>query len=651
MRFIGNKQNVVNKIDNLLKKHTDSSEKNFVDLFAGSNSVGNYFSSKYRVISNDIMYFSYVLARGTLGIKNELRFLSLKNIGINDPLKYLNSVDISDYQGDFVTREYSPVGYAKRKYFTEYNAKKIDFCRNSIEKWKNENLLTQDEYFYLLAALIYAVPLISNTTGTYGAFLKKWDKRAFKPLYLETPLLNNVSKNNIQFNSDSTKLITAINNADIVYIDTPYNTRQYPSNYHVLEMIAKWEKPKLKGITGQPNLDDEKSEFAVKKRAEYAMTNLLSKVSSKHVIVSYSTDGIISEKKLDGLISKVAKAGTIEKNKFQYRKYKSKIYNEKEVNEILYYYQPKNKNFYQESLFNPENSKTKDRVNTHVVSFNNGFIKSPTNYVGGKYKLLPQIIPYFPKNISTFVDLFSGGANVGINVTANKIIFNDINSKINDFFRKLQDSDIEKVLSEIKEYIKKYNLSETNEEGFKRFRKDYNESPNPIALYTLASYSFNYQFRFNNKMEFNNSFGKNRSHFSESMEINLVKFMDKLHEINCEFTDNYFSDVDFNKLSTNDFVYADPPYLITTGSYNDGNRGFVNWTYKQEKELYDLLDNLNANKIRFALSNVLYHKGLKNSMLISWSSKYNVHHLNYSYKNSSHNTKRLNSDEVLITNY
>lgn len=124
-----------------------------------------------------------------------------------------------------------------------------------------------------------------------------------------------------------------------------------------------------------------------------------------------------------------------------------------------------------------------------------------------------------------------------------------------------------------------------------------------------------------------------------------------MHSINASFTDSYFSDIDFNKLDKDDFVYADPPYLITTGSYNDGNRGFVNWTEKQDVELRTILDNLNAAGIKFALSNVLEHKGEINHPLIEWSKKYQVHHLNYSYSNASHNTTHQGSDEVLITNY
>lgn len=658
MRFIGSKKNIVEIIDSVLEKHLEGTENNFVDLFAGSNAVGNYFSSKYRIVSNDIMYFSYVLARGTLGVKQSPSFSALKTLGIDDPIKFLNTVDISNYQGDFVTQEYSPSGKSKRMYFTESNAKRIDFCRCSIEKWKDKGNLTKDEYFYLLASLLAAIPYVSNTTGTYGAYLKNWDKRSFKPLYLESPLLNNASENNVQFNQDSTELISRIKNADVIYIDTPYNTRQYPSNYHVLEMIARWEKPKLRGITGQPNLDDEKSQFAVKRKAKEAMVNLLKNVHGKHVIISYSTDGIIPEHELSKIIKSFAVKGTVEENKFQYRKYKSKIRNKSGVQEILYYYKPKNeKKYYQESLFNSIDLNKNSNINEletqkHIEKYStNGFIKSPLNYVGGKYKLLPQILPYFPNDITTFVDLFSGGANVGINVKANKVIFNDINSKINEFFRYLQSNDTEAVIYQIKQYIKEYDLTKTNEVGFKKFRKYYNTSPNPVALYTLSSYSFNYQFRFNNKMKYNNPFGKNRSHFSKNMENNLIKFMNRLHKMNCKFTDEYFTKLNLGSLTKDCFVYADPPYFITTSSYNDGNRGFINWTDKQEKELYELLDKLSEKKIKFALSNVFSHKGLENERLISWSEKYHVHHLNYTYKNSSHNTKHKDSDEVLITNY
>lgn len=647
MRFIGSKKNLLDKIDSILQPHLDGTESTFIDLFAGSNAVGNYFSSRYQIISNDIMYFSYVLAKGTLCINEAPKFSKLSQAkGISDPLQYLSSYPLNDYSGDFVTNEYSPAGKAHRMYFTIENAKRIDFCRTTIEVWYKDNIITENEYFYLLAALISAIPFVSNITGTYGAYLKKWDKRAFKKLTLTAPLLDTEIKENTAYNQDSLSLISKLQNRDIVYIDTPYNTRQYPSNYHVLETIARWNKPELKGVTGQPNLNSEKSDFAVKRKAADAMEKLLAKVTAKHVVISYSTDGIIPISDLESMIKKAAKNGQVEVNKFNYRKYKGKLHNNKQVYELLFYYQPSGyvDTAKQEAPSHVDKPKKK-------LTAPKGFIKGPLNYVGGKYKLLPQIFPYFPSNINTFIDLFSGGANVGINVKANRVVFNDINSKINELFRYIQNNDVEEILKQIYGYIDKYHLSKTNEKGFKLFRDDYNSKPNPIALYTLVSYSFNYQFRFNNELQYNNPFGKNRSHFSKRMEQNLINFTERLHSMNAVFTDDYFTKLDLSNLKQSDFVYADPPYLITTGSYNDGNRGFVNWKEEQDKQLRHLLDSLNAKGIRFALSNVLKHKGAVNNELIQWSEQYNVHHLNYDYSNSSHNTSHLGSDEVLITNY
>lgn len=651
MRFIGSKKNLLNEISDILQPHLDGNEKSFVDLFAGSNVVGDYFADRYQIISNDIMYFSYVLARGSLSIRHTPKFNALKKESIQDPVQFLSSFSLNNYQGGYVTEEYSPAGKQRRMYFTVENAKRIDYCREKIERWYKDGKLIDDEYFYLLSSLISAIPFVSNITGTYGAYLKKWDKRAFKPLTLLTPNIKNI-KGNFAYNEDAISLLPALKGKDIIYIDTPYNTRQYPSNYHVLENIAKWNKPTLKGITGQFDLKAEKSDFAVKRKAFSAMNRLLSKVNCKHVVMSYSTDGIINVSELLPLIKRFAKEEYVEVRKIKYRKYKGKIHNNNDVYELLFYFQPKSFDRSEQKILVKGYKKNDSKVdsNKSIVS-PKGFIKSPLNYVGGKYKLLPQIFPYFPDNIHTFIDMFSGGANVGINVVAQKIIFNDINTKVNEIFRYIQRHDIHEILEMIHEYINKYKLSKTNEEGFKKFRDDYNESPNPIALYTLVSYSFNYQFRFNSELKYNNPFGKNRSHFSEKMKNNLVNFSERLHSINAIFTDNYFTDIDFNSLGESDFVYADPPYLITTGSYNDGNRGFVNWTETQDQELCRVLDNLNSKNIKFALSNVLRHKGKVNQSMVNWSEKYNVHHLNYSYSNSSHNTSHLSSDEVLITNY
>ncbi|KGI03361.1 DNA adenine methylase [Oenococcus oeni IOEB_C52] len=650
MRFIGSKTHILNDINELLEPHLDGTENTFVDLFAGSNVVGQFFKPKFSIISNDIMSFSNVIAKATIELNTPPTFDRLRSIGINNPFQYLQSVDVNKYLGDFVTENYSPAGIANRMYFTIDNAKRIDFARTTIERWKHKELINSNEYYYLLDALIQGIPFISNTTGTYGAYLKHWDNRAYKALELiPSEIIDNGQKNK-SYREDALKLKESLS-GDIVYIDTPYNSRQYIPNYHVLETIARWDYPKLHGATGQRDTSREKSSFAMKSKAKAAMKELFSSLKFKHVVVSYSTDGIVPENELIDMLRENSINKEVEVKRIPYRKYKSKIVNpDTSVEELLFYFKPKDSLKYFETKHNPTIS-----IHSSISKIRKrgaaGFIKSPLNYIGGKYKLLPQIFPLFPQNIDIFLDLFSGGGNVGINISAKNIHFNDINIKINSLFRYFQGKDPEELIAKINKRIAKYGLSKTNQAGFLKFRRAYNNKPDPLDLYVLVAYSFNYQFRFNNKMEYNNPFGRNRSHFSDRMADNLRRFVSRLNEVDAVFTDNYFTEVDTSQLSTNSFVYADPPYLITTGSYNDGNRGFVNWTEKQEKELYNFLDNLNSRGISFALSNVMLHKGKTNVILCEWAQKYNVHYLNYNYKNASHNTKHSGSTEVLITNY
>lgn len=284
------------------------------------------------------------------------------------------------------------------------------------------------------------------------------------------------------------------------------------------------------------------------------------------------------------------------------------------------------------------------------------YINSPLNYIGGKRKLLSQIIPLFPKNIKNFVDLFCGGCNVGINVNADKIIFNDNLSYLIDLYKAFEKHSINEILEFIENRINQFNLSLTNQEGYLEFRKFYNEQKNPLDLFVLAAFSFNHQIRFNNSHEFNNPFGKERSCYNPKMKQNLINFLTKLKNSKTEFTCCNFDSFNFDELSQNDFVYCDPPYLITTGTYNDGKRGFTGWNKNEELKLLSILEKLNENSIKFALSNVVKHKGKTNEILLNWinQNNFNVNFLQKNYSNSNYHTldKNKNSTiEILVTNY
>ena len=291
------------------------------------------------------------------------------------------------------------------------------------------------------------------------------------------------------------------------------------------------------------------------------------------------------------------------------------------------------------------------------------YVKSPMNYTGGKYKLLHQIEPLFPEDINLFVDLFTGGGNIAVNVKANKIVANDCEENIIGIYKTFQGYDnVDELIGQIEEIIKTYGLTIDDTEAYNKFRKDYNclrtsqgdYSPLSsyninILLYVLICYSFNHQYRFNSKGEFNMPFGKERSQWNENMKNNLIKFHRRIKEKHIVFLNKDFRQLKVDKLGNDDFVYCDPPYLITCATYNEKD----GWNQECEEDLLKLLDELDTKKIKFALSNVLYSKGKTNDLLIEWSKKYTVHHLDYTYQNCNYHTKdKTNkSDEVLITNY
>ncbi len=281
--------------------------------------------------------------------------------------------------------------------------------------------------------------------------------------------------------------------------------------------------------------------------------------------------------------------------------------------------------------------------------------KSPLNYIGGKSKLLPQLLPLFPAEINNFVDLFCGGCNVGINSNANKIHFNDNLFFLIDMYKAFQQKSLDETLWHIEKRIDDFDLSLTNETGYKNLRHTYNTEKNPLDLFVLVAYSFNHQIRFNNNHEFNNPFGRERSSFNPKMRENLENFIIEIKENDVNFSSEDFEDFDFDNLGNDDFVYADPPYLITCGTYNDGKRGFKGWSEREEKSLLKRLDNLDNQGIKFALSNVLEHKGKENVILKNWVGKnpnYKVNYLNFDYSNCNYQKKDTNASvEVLITNY
>lgn len=290
---------------------------------------------------------------------------------------------------------------------------------------------------------------------------------------------------------------------------------------------------------------------------------------------------------------------------------------------------------------------------------NEKYIKSCLNYVGGKYKLLGEILHLFPDDMNTFIDLFGGGFNVGVNVKAKHIIYNDICTQVVDLLKHFYEIDYKDIHEKILETITSYGLSRSDINGYKSYgcnssnglgnynktkylklREDYNKYPNWIKFYTLIACAFNNQIRFNSKGEFNIPYGKRD--YNIALQKKLKEFVEELHKKDIEFHNKDFRDCVFQN---RDFVYCDPPYYNSVASYNE-NGG---WTENDERDLLNLLDNINLKGGKFALSNNLKYG---NPILKEWKDKYHIHYLNGNYNNCNYQKKDKSQDiEVLITNY
>lgn len=331
MRFIGNKENLLDVIYEVMQSKNIRGES-FFDFFAGTTSVGRFFKKLgYQVYSSDLLYCSYVLQQAYIVNNKELNFekllgkLDFKSNSLFDvPLQvvkeYLNQIEPVE---GFIYQNYTPKGTSQleipRMYFSDENGKLIDGIRQQIEKWKMEAVIDQSEYFFLLACLIETVPFYANISGVYAAFQKKWDPRAVKKLSLRPIEFVINQKENVAFNENSVNLIDGIK-VDIIYLDPPYNERQYAPNYHLLETIAKYDSPEIKGVTGLRDYKNQKSKFCNAKTAIQELSKVAKGANYRTLILSYNTEGIMPQA---DIVSTLEQYGKVELVEFEYSRFKS----------------------------------------------------------------------------------------------------------------------------------------------------------------------------------------------------------------------------------------------------------------------------------------------------------------------------------------
>lgn len=323
MQYIGSKLSLLSFINETIEELPLDTHKHitFCDLFTGTGVVSKYFKKKgYSIISNDLQYYSYVTANHFIANNSILSFPNLKDLDI-EPFSYLNA--ISGIEG-FIYNNYSNSGTINKEYnrlyFSDSNATKIDSIRLQIEQWKQSGIINNQEYFFLLASLIEATDKVANTTSVYEAFLKKLKSTAEKDLILkplETIVFDGENKYKV-FNKDANVLIKEIE-GDILYLDPPYNHRRYNTNYHILETVALYDNPQIKGKTGI-RVEDKNSKYCSKKEALFAFEDLIRNANFKFILLSYNDEGIISSEDIKKTMLKYGKYSRKEK---EYKRFKA----------------------------------------------------------------------------------------------------------------------------------------------------------------------------------------------------------------------------------------------------------------------------------------------------------------------------------------
>ena len=331
MKYIGNKQRLLDFIDEVVQKEKLPQKGTFIDIFTGTTNVAQHYKKKgYRIIANDFMTYSYVFQQAY--IKNN-QFPEFKNLlrskyfNINsnssdkhEPLKividYLNKLP---GKKGFIFKHYAPAGEFGRQFFSNENAMRIDATREQLDEWQKGGLLNENEFYVLLASLINAADFVANISGTYGAYLKIWRSMALKPFIMPIPNLIESNLEHQIYQKDSNKIIGDLE-GDILYIDPPYNTRQYASNFHILETLACWDNPQVYGKTGLRPYENKKSAYSQRTKCKDVFVDLIDKAKANYILMSYNNEGIIPH---EFILETLSKKGNVKVYTKDYRRFRT----------------------------------------------------------------------------------------------------------------------------------------------------------------------------------------------------------------------------------------------------------------------------------------------------------------------------------------
>lgn len=614
MRFIGNKELITEEIKALLeKKGLSDRGLTFFDAFSGTGAVSDALKGHYNLVVNDMLNWSVSYTRGRI-MGSECTF---EQLGFDPFVHFNNSTEISK---GFFYNNYSQGG-SERMYFSVENAGRIDFFRQTIQQWKDSGLLNENEFCLLMASLIESVSTVANIAGVYGAFLKHWDSRALKPIEFKKVGFKDIKSLDSRFLSAKIEEIIEDVDCDILYIDPPYTQNQYGTQYHILETLTLNDKPSISKITGSRSTTPMRSDWSKDYKSHILFDRILAKTKAKYVLFSYSKDGFMSKSFIEASMKRYGKVETFLCQKILYKKYTNF---KSRANEDHFEY-----------LFFIEKKPSAEV--TYV---------SPLNYIGSKAKMAAYLKSVLPANLQTFLDIFGGGFNVGINVEANKIVYNDINHFVSALVESFRSCDTYQYILFLKRMIKRFALEPKDAAAYKKIRDYYNSFPvekrDPKLLYAVILYGFNQQIRFNADHDFNNPVGMRW--FNDKVLEKMISFSRVIKEKNVVFESRDYADVVYSETGDT-FLYFDPPYMLTTGAYNDGKRGFNGWNESTEERFFKIIEDIDLHENLFMISYVLEHKQKINRKLCEWigEKEFELIQVDPSMGN--------NRKEILITNY
>lgn len=319
-RYLGNKYKLLPFITDVVKKECEE-VSSVVDIFAGTGAVASAFLDK-TIITNDILYSNY--------ISNYAWFAPEKysKAKIKDIIMSYNSIKTK--KENYMTKNFADT------YFSYNDCSKIGYIRENIDKlFKNEDI-TFRERAILITSLLYAMDKIAKTCGHYDAYRKgvEFDQELELPVLLAS---NDNNKKNMCYNTDSNELVKTIS-ADLFYIDPPYNSRQYCDAYHLLENVARWEKPKVYGVAKKMNRDALKSKYCTNKAAD-TFKDLIEHINAKYILLSYNnmaekgndrSNAKISDKEIMDILSSKGKVKVFSEDYKAFTTGKSSIENNQE---------------------------------------------------------------------------------------------------------------------------------------------------------------------------------------------------------------------------------------------------------------------------------------------------------------------------------